>query len=862
MAHINVCGWTNENNDLRCALIKAIDADITCVSETHLSGQNVLKIEGYMWLGYNRQEIHRNAPKASGGVGIFIKEKLLQNYNAEIVDKSFDGILGVKFSNKATDYTFVVYASYLPPERSTRGRDAQSFFSHVLAQMYLFYDSDAIFVVGDLNSRIGNIHDASPDFDGIPQRTVLDKTINQHGHDFCEFLIEAKMCTLNGRFDNSLDGYTSISGRGSAVVDYKCVPHDIFKQCQTFEVIPVNSVIQEHNLQNLLGHRSKAPDHAFILTEFDTGLSFTDTNSNLHPDNNVHLKCEPKYKLNRIPDDFMQSDLSRNAILEIIRTIEGMRESQNNVDAIYERLTDTIINEMNDKIPKYDTSKRTQKRHRTYKPYWNDSLSDLWNTMRLKEREFLKCDSKRSARRTALRQDFKVAQNNFDKSLRKAERTYRRTVANDIESMSTSNPNDFGDKVKHLGPRKDRSIPVEIHDDSGHVIRDENIVFEKWKGDFENLYSSSSSCDFDQMFYDTVKSHKRLLEENMLDPLFISNPHINSNITLDEVAAAIMKAKKLSACGIDKIPYDVLKFPPVIAVIHQLFQLIFDTSIIPSVWRQSIICPILKDPSSDRSVPMNYRGISLLSCISKLYSSILNKRITKYLEENNILAEEQNGFRTDRSCEDHVFTLNSVIRNNTTVFAAFIDLKKAFDFVDRNMLLYKLLQSNINGKMYDSIKNIYAHTTSCIRINKLTEWFDCKSGVRQGDCLSPTIFSLFINDLVSEINGLGLGIDLNGTNISLLLYADDICFLAKSETDLQTILDTLHNWCKKWRVLINTEKSKAVHFRKGRRKRTEFTFKIGQNVIELVETYKYLGVIFQEKSDFTQTADALATGGG
>ena len=174
------------------------------------------------------------------------------------------------------------------------------------------------------------------------------------------------------------------------------------------------------------------------------------------------------------------------------------------------------------------------------------------------------------------------------------------------------------------------------------------------------------------------------------------------------------------------------------------------------------------------------------------------------------------------------------------------------------MLLYKLLQSNINGKMYDSIKNIYAHTTSCIRINdKLTEWFDCKSGVRQGDCLSPTIFSLFINDLVSEINGLGLGIDLNGTNISLLLYADDICFLAKSETDLQTILDTLHNWCKKWRVLINTEKSKAVHFRKGRRKRTEFTFKIGQNVIELVETYKYLGVIFQEKSDFTQTADAL-----
>ena len=59
----------------------------------------------------------------------------------------------------------------------------------------------------------------------------------------------------------------------------------------------------------------------------------------------------------------------------------------------------------------------------------------------------------------------------------------------------------------------------------------------------------------------TVKSHKLVLENNMLDPLYISNPHINSNITLDEVAAAILKAKKLSACGIDKIPFDVLKFP-------------------------------------------------------------------------------------------------------------------------------------------------------------------------------------------------------------------------------------------------------------------------------------------------------------
>ena len=96
---------------------------------------------------------------------------------------------------------------------------------------------------------------------------VLDKAINQHRHEFCEFLIgEAKMSSLNGRFDSSLEDYTSVSGRGRAVVDYICVPHDIFQQCNTFKVISVNPNIQENNLHSLLGHRSKAPDHVFILT--------------------------------------------------------------------------------------------------------------------------------------------------------------------------------------------------------------------------------------------------------------------------------------------------------------------------------------------------------------------------------------------------------------------------------------------------------------------------------------------------------------------------------------------------------------------------------------------------------------------
>ena len=298
-------------------------------------------------------------------------------------------------------------------------------------------------------------------------------------------------------------------------------------------------------------------------------------------------------------------------------------------------------------------------------------------------------------------------------------------------------------------------------------------------------------------------------------------------------------------------------------MLHSFFQLVFDTGLIPFVWRKAIIFPIHKDSTTDKRLPMNYRGISLLSCISKLYSNLINKRLSKYLDENDILAEEQNGFRKARSCEDHIFTLNSIIRNNKETFATFIDLKKAFDFVDRDLLLYKLLLIHVDGKVYNTIKNMYSNTSACVRINgKLTNWFDCKSGVRQGCNLSPTLFSIFINDLVAEINSLNAGMNFENEQISMLLYADDIVFISSSEAEMQRMLDTLHQWCKKWRVLINSTKSQAVHFRQPRKPRSLYQFRIGDNLIDTVETYKYLGVIFHEKMDFSHTAKALASGAG
>jgi hypothetical protein len=354
-----------------------------------------------------------------------------------------------------------------------------------------------------------------------------------------------------------------------------------------------------------------------------------------------------------------------------------------------------------------------------------------------------------------------------------------------------------------------------------------------------------------------------------IDPLYESNEMLNCNITYDEIKAAVSRAKNGKAVGIDKIPNEVLKLNPVISVLHKLFQLIFDSSKIPSLWRKAIIVPIPKDPKNDKRVPLHYRGISLLCCISKIYTSVLNNRIISYYDssEVEIVSDEQNGFRRKRSCNEHLFSVTSIICNRlhekSSTFVAFIDLKKAFDFVDRQLLMYRLLLAGIDDKMYKSIRELYSSTLSCVKVNHLqTEWFEAKSGVRQGDSLSPTLFNIFINNLIVKVKNTGIGVKVGEKICNIFLYADDIALMASTENDLQTLLDVVGDWCTDWNLVINAVKSKVIHFRNKNKLQTQHTFKLNNETIEQISKYKYLGLILHENLNFSVTCDVLAKASG
>ena len=137
----------------------------------------------------------------------------------------------------------------------------------------------------------------------------------------------------------------------------------------------------------------------------------------------------------------------------------------------------------------------------------------------------------------------------------------------------------------------------------------------------------------------------------------------------------------------------------------KLFKICYDSRCIPSIWRQGIIKPIPKGGAKDPFLPLNYRGITLVSCVYKIFSSLINTRVLNFLEQNELLVDEQNGFRSGRSCSGHLFSITSIVRKRletgSSTFCAFIDLQKAFDRIDRNLLLYKV--NNIGNEANYSI---------------------------------------------------------------------------------------------------------------------------------------------------------------
>ena len=344
-----------------------------------------------------------------------------------------------------------------------------------------------------------------------------------------------------------------------------------------------------------------------------------------------------------------------------------------------------------------------------------------------------------------------------------------------------------------------------------------------------------------------------------------NDPTFQSNFTDSEILKQVKKLKNGKACGIDFIINEFIKNSPpeMITLITKYFNVILDSGIIPSSWCLGIIVPIYKKKGDINDVD-NYRGITLLSCIGKLFTMVLNARLCNFLEDNNLLNETQAGFREDYSTLDHIFSLHCLIdillSKKKRVYTAFVDYKKAFDSVDRCSLWSKLINLGIKGKVFTVIKNMYENAKSCIRLNgQLSEYFNCNIGVRQGENLSPLLFSIFLNDLEDHMKSACTGIKLSSShddtdlyvNLFVLLYADDTILVSESPDDLQKALNSLHEYCCNWKLTVNASKTKIVVFSRGKVTKLP-TWTFGNEILEVQDDYTYLGTIFNFNGKFNK----------
>ena len=176
---------------------------------------------------------------------------------------------------------------------------------------------------------------------------------------------------------------------------------------------------------------------------------------------NTMTKCARKgYFFYKTPEQFMLNDVWNYAIMNLLSDIETAEMVENDVNMLCDRLCKTLVNEMDSHLKYSDGSKKCRKSFKYYKPYWNEELSRLWKSMNEKEKGFRQYLGNCKHVKSRFAMDFKASRSVFDKALRKAERSYRRELCNEIDNVCIKNPNDFWKSIKKLGPRSIRKYMI------------------------------------------------------------------------------------------------------------------------------------------------------------------------------------------------------------------------------------------------------------------------------------------------------------------------------------------------------------------------------------------------------------------
>ena len=416
------------------------------------------------------------------------------------------------------------------------------------------------------------------------------------------------------------------------------------------------------------------------------------------------------------------------------------------------------------------------------------------------------------------------------KSIKRAKEEWIEGQCQDIEdSLARNDSKKAYQLVKDLTSTK-QSRSTTIEDKEGKCLTEEQEIMKRWTQYCSELYN-----------------HNVTGNPNILNVSPPSNTE-KFPILREEVEAAVKSLKKGKSAGVDNIPAELLQAggDPTIDMLLTICNKIWQTGEWPTPWTQSLVITLPKKGNLRQC--QNYRTISLISHPSKVMLKILLNRLKPQAEK--IIAEEQAGFRVGRSTTEQIFNLRIIceryLQHQQDLYHIFIDFKKAFDRVWHEALWSTMKLYNINANLIRSIQNLYNKASSAVYLNNtIGEWFRTTVGVRQGCLLSPTLFNIFLERIMTDAleNHRGT-VSIGGREITNLRFADDIDGLAGTEEELAKLVERLDKTSTAYGMEISAEKTKLLT---NNPDGINTDIKVNGVKLETVKSFTYLGAVLSDK---------------
>ena len=816
--------------------------DITGFTETHANADTTINVPGYYTYQVCRTR-HAKAKKNSGGLAALVKNSLREGVS--FIQSSCGDIIWIKLKKEffAIDSDIFIGIIYIIPKNSSYTQSNNVHTWEVLEdEIWKHSSSGQVILMGDLNSRTSNLPDyiqnddtvytPTPNMykpDDIPKmRLNSDLKVCDFGHKLIALCQTSGLRIVNGRkLDDTLGMKTCHKWNGSSTVDYAISHVSLFPQILSFRVL---DILNEWS------------DHCPITINLNISIS---RNNSAH--HQCSTKCPRKLKWTAEREStfiqYLSSTPAQTRLSELALNIhERPSDIEDHVTNIYDIIYDAanvgdVYKFSKNKTKRRGTSKPTNSAKKNkHKTWFNESLQALRQKLNTLGKSLCSDPSN-----PYLRGKFFSAKKLYKSTALKTKRNYKKHIMNQLIGMEHSDPKAYWQLVEKL---KEADNPIQPAS---------SVSLEDWVKHYKDLLSDKNDSPMKSQYL------TNRINELRAAPFF---SELDFRFTNDEIRKALDKLKHGKAVGIDIVSNEMLKASGqfLTDIYCQLFNAILQNSHYPKSWKTGMIVNLFKDGNA--CDPNNYRGLTINSCLGKVFNSVINNRLIEFLDKNNIIDNKQIGFKRKARTSDHIFIVNALIqkyrKNKEHLYMCFVDFKKAFDSVWHLALKLKLLEYGISGKFYDIIDNMYKDNLNCIKSDgQLSNTFSCARGVKQGDILSPNLFNLYINDLP---NKLGIDVDtpeLNGEPINCLLYADDLIIFSRTREGLQNKLNILDSYCQEWCLSANPKKTKIMYT--GKNSGESAPFMVGDASLEYTSHYKYLGVEINANNKVAETVQNLCT---